>query len=116
MRFMCPNCQRENEVEFDVKDLQGDLSHIEEIDSPCSDCEHITTLHKPNRDIRQQLEMVQECYESGTMPEEFCTTIKMLIKQEYAYISGINKDGQPVLKATESGHALAEWWDNPITH
>lgn len=116
MLFMCPNCQKENEVEFDPKTLRGDLSNVETIESPCSDCEHVTTLRKPNRDIRQQLEMVDDCYEAGTIPEEFCTTIKMLIKQGYAYISGINKNGSPMVKATESGHALAEWWENPATH
>ena len=123
MFFMCPKCKRESEA--DVSDavrnytqeyLEHDLSEIEEIHTKCSYCNHAVVLRRPNDEIRIQLGIVQDYHESGAMTDEFCTSIKILIKQGYAYISGINRDGQPVLKSTEAGVALAEWWDKPATH
>ena len=117
MFFMCPNCQGEGEIDFNFCDLEEEDRNIKELHIQCPHCKHWITLNKPDDIVSVQLEVVQDCFDIGILPKEIYESVTILIRQGYAYISGISKEtGTPVLKSTEAGDALAEWWDNPTTN
>lgn len=118
MLFMCPNCQKDGEViDFDFSNLSKDEKHVRELHIRCPHCNHWITLNKPNDIIDAQLETIQECYDIGVIPKEIYESVTILIRQGYAYLSGIDKrNSMPIICSTEAGDALAEWWDDPETH
>jgi hypothetical protein len=64
--------------------------------------------------IKEQLTILSENREKlgdEEFPWELYQSCVILIQNGLAYISEINKEGNPILMATELGHAQSEAWE-----
>jgi len=65
-------------------------------------------------EIKEQLEILSENRKKlgeENFPWELYQSCVILIQNGLAYISGISEEGNPVLMATELGHAQSDAWE-----